>query len=395
MAQMRYLRGSTSLNNMKKILCFSVLLFAVFQVHAQEKFTIKGDVSKVSMPIAKVYLNYYADGKSTMDSSDVVDGKYSFSGSLGDPLMASLRAKYQEDPNAKTIRAISYNRDIKQLFIENAKISVVSTDSFANATIKGSKSHAEFVKWDNLMKPENQKGGELNKEYSELYKKKDQAGMDRIEAEFDKLTASKNVKNKQYLAENPSSPIAMFIFRQLAGYDINADEAEPIFLSLSEKLRSGPAGKEMAEKIEIAKKTGVGRMAMDFTQNDTLGNPVSLSSFKGKHVLIDFWASWCGPCRQENPNVVKAFNNYKDKGFTVLGVSLDQPNAKDKWMKAIHDDKLTWTHVSDLKYWKNEVAVQYGIQAIPQNYLIDPQGKIIGKNLRGEALNKKLEELFK
>lgn len=380
---------------MKKILCFSVLLFAVFQVHAQEKFTIKGDVSKVSMPIAKVYLSYYADGKSTMDSSDVVDGKYSFSGSLGDPLMASLRAKYQEDPNAKTIRAISYNRDIKQLFIENAKISVVSTDSFANATIKGSKSHAEFVKWDNLMKPENQKGSELNKEYSELYKKKDQAGMDRIEAEFDKLTASKNVKNKQYLAENPSSPIAMFIFRQWAGYDINADEAEPIFLSLSEKLRSGPAGKEMAEKIEIAKKTGVGRMAMDFTQNDTLGNPVSLSSFKGKHVLIDFWASWCGPCRQENPNVVKAFNNYKDKGFTVLGVSLDQPNAKDKWMKAIHDDKLTWTQVSDLKYWKNEVAVQYGIQAIPQNYLIDPQGKIIGKNLRGEALNKKLEEIFK
>jgi len=380
---------------MKKILCFSVLLFAVFQVHAQEKFTIKGDVSKVSMPIAKVYLSYYADGKSTMDSSDVVDGKYSFSGSLGDPLMASLRAKYQEDPNAKTIRAISYNRDIKQLFIENAKISVVSTDSFANATIKGSKSHAEFVNWDNLMKPENQKGSELNKEYSELYKKKDQAGMDRIEAEFDKLTASKNVKNKQYLAENPSSPIAMFIFRQWAGYDINADEAEPIFLSLSEKLRSGPAGKEMAEKIEIAKKTGVGRMAMDFTQNDTLGNPVSLSSFKGKHVLIDFWASWCGPCRQENPNVVKAFNNYKDKGFTVLGVSLDQPNAKDKWMKAIHDDKLTWTQVSDLKYWKNEVAVQYGIQAIPQNYLIDPQGKIIGKNLRGEALNKKLEEIFK
>ncbi|MEY3433356.1 MAG: hypothetical protein RL131_1292, partial [Bacteroidota bacterium] len=378
-----------------KILLASLPLFAIIFIQAQEKFIIKGDVSKVSLPVEKVYLSYYADGKSNMDSAIVENGKYSFTGSLGDPLIASLRAKYKEDPNAKSIRAISYNRDIKQVFIENSKISVVSTDSFANAGIKGSKSHAEFVKWENLMKPENQQAGELNKQYSELYKKKDQAGMDKLEAEFDKLTALKNAKNKQYLAENPESPIAMFIFRQYAGYDINADEAEPVFLSLSEKLRSGPAGKEMAEKIEIAKKTGVGRMAMDFTQNDTLGNPVSLSSFKGKHVLIDFWASWCGPCRQENPNVVKAFSNYKEKGFTVLGVSLDQPNAKDKWIKAIHDDNLTWTHVSDLKFWKNEVAVQYGIQAIPQNFLIDPTGKIIGKNLRGEALNKKLEELFK
>ena len=380
---------------MKKFLLAAALFSTAFHLQAQKTFTIKGDVSKVSLPVTKVYLSYYADGKTTNDSSDVVNGKYSFSGSIGDPLMANLRAKYQEDPNAKSIRAISYNRDIKQLFLENSKISVVSTDSFANATIKGSKSHAEFVKWDALMKPENQKAGELNKQYSELYKKKDQAGMDKLDEEFDKLTALKNVKNKQYLSENPTSPIAMFIFRQYAGYDINADEAEPVFLALSEKLRTGPAGIEMAEKIEIAKKTGVGKMAMDFTQNDTLGNPVSLSSFKGKHVLIDFWASWCGPCRQENPNVVKAFNNYKDKGFTVLGVSLDQPNAKDKWMKAIHDDNLTCTQVSDLKFWKNEVAVQYGIQAIPQNFLIDPQGKIIGKNLRGEALNKKLEEIFK
>ncbi|MEY4628904.1 MAG: hypothetical protein RLZZ595_1230 [Bacteroidota bacterium] len=380
---------------MKKILLASLLLFSFTCIQAQKKFTIKGDISKVNLPVVKVYLSYYADGKTTTDSTDVVSGKYSFSGSLGDPLIATLRAKYKEDPDAKTIRAVSFNRDIKQVFIENSKISVVSTDSFANATIKGSKSHGEYVKWQDMNKEENEKSAELNKQYSEFYKNKDQVGMDRLDAEFDKLTASRNTKSKQYLANNPTSPIAMFVFRQFAGYDINTDEAEPVFLSLSENLRSGPAGKEMAEKIEIAKKTGVGRMAMDFTQNDTLGNPVSLSSFKGKHVLIDFWASWCGPCRQENPNVVKAFDNYKEKGFTVLGVSLDQPNAKDKWMKAIHDDDLTWTHVSDLKFWKNDVAVQYGIQAIPQNFLIDPTGKIIGKNLRGEALNKKLEELFK
>ncbi len=376
---------------------FITMLFLLVSANgfAQKGFTISGDVSKVKDLIAKVYLNYYADGKSTMDSAEVKDGKFSFTGTLADPVMGSLRAKYQEVPGAKSMKAISYNRDIKQVFLENSKIKIASVDSFANATIKGSKSHTAYVSWTDLTKEETAQSAALNKEYSEFYKKKDQAGMDKIDAAFDKLTEQKNIKNKQYLKDNASSPIAMFVLKQYAGYDINADDVEPMFLALPEQLRASPAGKDMTEKLETAKKTGVGKMAMDFTQNDTLGIPVSLSSFRGKYVLIDFWASWCGPCRQENPNVVKAFDAYNSKGFTVLGVSLDQPTAKDKWMKAIHDDKLTWTQVSDLKYWKNDVAVQYGIQAIPQNFLIDPQGKIVGKNLRGEALNKKLEALFK
>ena len=133
-------------------------------------------------------------------------------------------------------------------------------------------------------------------------------------------------------------------------------------------------------------------MAMDFTQNDTLGRPVTLSSLRGKYLLVDFWASWCGPCRAENPNVVKVFQKYKDRNFHIIGVSLDRPGQQEKWMKAIHDDKLEWTHVSDLQFWNNEVAKQYGINAIPQNLLLDPEGKIIAKNLRGEELEAKLGE---
>ena len=159
----------------------------------------------------------------------------------------------------------------------------------------------------------------------------------------------------------------------------------PLFKSLSGNQKLTPSAQSLNDKIEVAKKTSIGKMAMDFTQNDTLGIPVKLSSFRGKYLFVDFWASWCGPCRRETPNVVLAFQQFKDKGF-LLGISIDQPEAKDKWMKAIHDDNLTWSHLSDLKYWQKEVAKLYGIQAIPQNFLLDPTGKIIAKNLNGEML---------
>jgi peroxiredoxin len=147
-------------------------------------------------------------------------------------------------------------------------------------------------------------------------------------------------------------------------------------------------GSYLQEQIENGKVGAIGSEAIDFTQNDTAGMPVSLSSFKGKYVLIDFWASWCKPCRMENPNVVAAYERFKSKNFTVLGVSLDQ--NKSSWIKAIQDDKLVWSQVSDLKYWNNDVARQYKIQQIPQNILVDPNGKIVGKNLRGADLDSKL-----
>jgi peroxiredoxin len=171
---------------------------------------------------------------------------------------------------------------------------------------------------------------------------------------------------------------------------------EAKFNLLQTPAKQGMYGKMIEQMLADARKPKpgeVGTLAADFTQNDTANIPVKLSQFKGKYVLVDFWASWCRPCRQENPNVVEAYKAYKDKNFTVLGISLDQ--SKESWVKAINDDKLSWTHTSDLKYWSNEVAQLYQIQSIPANMLIDPDGKIIGKNLRGEELQAKLKELLK
>jgi peroxiredoxin len=198
---------------------------------------------------------------------------------------------------------------------------------------------------------------------------------------------------KSFLEQNKASFVNFFVLSQIGGYTPDVAEIEPLFQSLAPSLKNSAEGKAFAEKVVSLKAVSIGSTAPDFTQNDIKGNPVKLSSLRGKYVLVDFWASWCGPCRHENPVVVEAYNQFKDKNFTILGVSLD--NAKANWEKAIAADKLDWTQVSDLKGWQNEVAALYGVQSIPQNFLLDPQGKIIAKNLRGEELKSKLGELIK
>jgi len=169
-------------------------------------------------------------------------------------------------------------------------------------------------------------------------------------------------------------------------------ELEPLYSGLDPKMKDSYFGKKIKVALETAKTTAIGSAAPDFTLNDVNGKPVSLASFKGKYTLVDFWASWCGPCRQENPNVVKAYNTYKAKGFEILGVSLD--DKKENWEKAIQQDNLGWKHVSDLKGWQSSAAALYDVKGIPMNFLLDKDGKIIAKNLRGEDLVKKLSEVL-
>jgi peroxiredoxin len=375
---------------MKRLFFIALLPALLSFIPAAKKVTINGVVN-FEGTVQKVYLSYRVADETVTDSSDLINNRFRFEERIDEPVLAYITVSF------KPLEGQARHRYEKvPVFLEPGIIKIEAKDSLKFAKITGSKSHAAYTVLMDLEKPFTAKERELRGRYIQFRKDKNEEGMKKADAEMEKLSEEKNEKVfHKYLIENPKSPIALYVLEQYAGYDINAKQIEPLYESLPAILRQSPSGIAFKERIETSKKTGVGAYAMDFTQNDTLGKPVSLSDFKGKYVLIDFWASWCGPCRAENPNVVKAFNEYKDKKFTVLGISLDQPGKQQAWLDAIHKDNLTWTHVSDLKFWDNAVAKQYGIRAIPQNLLIDQDGKIIAKNIRGEELNKKLAEVIK
>ena len=209
--------------------------------------------------------------------------------------------------------------------------------------------------------------------------------------EKEKAAADKEQLAAEYAKTHPSSYIAVFELANYFSYNPDAETLQELYYGLDDNIRKSYTGRAVKATLDAAILTGVGRPAPEFTQNDSKGKPVTLTSFRGQYVLIDFWASWCGPCRAENPAVVKAYHAWHSKGFTILGISLD--DNKQSWLAAIKKDGLDWTQVSDLKSWKNSVATLYGIQGIPMNFLLDKDGKIIAKGLRGEDLEKKLAEL--
>lgn len=235
---------------------------------------------------------------------------------------------------------------------------------------------------------------ELNEQFTLAAQKKDQETMMALQQKYLQHVKKYNDQIAAIMVEKAPSVGVINLLQQNL---LDKDQYYDTYVKVAEKLKKEwsdySLAQEFIEYVENMKLTAVGQPAPEIALPNPEGEVVKLSSMRGKYVLVDFWAKWCGPCRQENPNVVAAYQKYKDKGFTVFGVSLDR--NKEDWLQAIKQDNLTWTHVSDLKYWQSEAAKTYNITGIPFSVLLDPNGVIIAKNLRGAALHQKLEEIFK
>jgi len=345
------------------LLCFGATAFG-------QQANINGNIK--GLGDAELNFHYYEGSEAKTSNVKVKGDKFTWTAPM---------------PNPQKV-TIMFPKRAVWVFVEQGNMEMVgSADSLNKVKLTGSKIQDESDAYDKLLEPFSAQEMPLYQKYGKGSKEEQL----KLEQTLDNIRMQKRTVANKYIAEHPESYFSLSLVTDRAGMG-EYKVIQAMYDKLGKQVKATPEGKRLSERLTVLKRSAIGTPMLNFTQNNTEGKQVSFSSFKGKYVLVDFWASWCGPCRAENPNVLKAYNTYKDKNFTVVGISLDDKG--ENWKKAIKDDGMPWTQLSDLRGWKNEVSQYYGIMGIPSTLLVDPQGKIIAKDLRGEILNKKLEEIF-
>lgn len=355
---------------MNKRIKFTVALCCCLASFVQAQTTqITGKVP--SIKDNKFTIGYFVGSNHITDTIRPKGGQFTWNANLKDPQLINLIT----------------DDKFYSFFVEPGKMNLTE-DKDKNLNFKGSKSQDEYEAFLKSFQDLDDKQSSLFKNWKKGTDQQQAA----LEAQVDELRAQRLVRTDQYIADHPKSPVSMSQIYKRSHFE-EYGKIKTLFEMLDSSLRESDAGNRIVERLNLLKRSVIGSKILEFTLNDENGKAINFSDFKGKFVLVDFWASWCGPCRAENPNLLKAYNAYKDRNFTIIGISLDQ-NA-DKWKKAITEDQMPWTQLSDLKGFDNQLSAYYGIRAIPRNLLIDPHGKIVAKDLRGEELGKKLTELLK
>ncbi len=341
-------------------------------------FVINGKMDKIKTGV--IYLNIYQNSKTVMDSAFIKNGQFKFTGAVTKPYFASLTMPGRKD-------------DFFSFYIEPGKMQITGrANELKRLSIKDGGLNADDKMLKDRMRTITLWEETNSKIFEKAYKEKNKAVMDSLElVDIDIMKAKRRIV-ADFVKDNPSSMRGAMAIMENFSYYAEATDVEPLYNLLNDKIKKSPKGTEVKTMLDIYSNVAIGKHAPEIHQFTQDSSSLSLSSLKGKYVLIDFWASWCGPCRRENPNIVQAYQQFKDKGFTVLGVSYD--SKKPNWKKAIEDDHLDWNQVSTLDGWANSTSKEYGIKAIPSNVLVDKDGIIIAKNIFGKKLIEKLEEVL-
>lgn len=368
---------------MKKLIVV-ILVCSFGAAFSQSKFVVKGRIASLNKP-ATLYLIYQG---MIADSAILNNGEFIFNGTVTGPIDAYLTLN-------KAGTGFTADNFVKFFLEGGGPINVSSPESLAKAKITGTKDNDENQRYKALMSPIERRDEELETKDTSATEeqKRSPQFLKELELANKSLEKERREINRKFISEHPSSLVSLDALYSFASYsDYNA--VVELYEKLAPSVKNSAGGRQYAKTLEAMRATGIGQIAPDFELPDTSGNMIKLSSFRGKYLLLDFWASWCPVCRESSPTVLKAYSHYKNKNFNVLSVSLDKPGDKKIWLSAIHHDGLLWTQVSDLKFWQSPIVTLYKLTALPQNFLIDPSGKIIARDLRGDELNNKLADVL-
>lgn len=358
------------------------------------------NLKNLDTDISSIYLIYEDEGKEHKDSAVIADGQAIFKGGLTEALRAKLVLKPVDgelDVDGKAQIPGFPKKAINEFrfFLESGTFAMQVKEPLITSEIANSQAQNDYLDLNQNLVPLNNRKDSLYIKYIAYAKVKDNIGIDNVESGI--ITVNEEMKEvyKEFILDKPNSNINGYVLNRFGRTGKKLKEIMTLVDVLPETTQTSYSVKSLIETITIKERTTLGSVATNFILPDTTGLEISLDSYKGSYVLVDFWASWCGPCRAENPNLVKLYKEYKDNDFTILSVSLDRPSDRQKWLRAIEKDGLIWHNVSDLQAFNSPVAKLYGITSIPFNFLVNPEGIIVEKNLRGKNLEEKIEKYLK